>query len=515
MDDEAFYKQETLHDIPKDDKSLKLSKVPEFIGSYKIEHLLDTGGMSTLYLATDQETKKSVAIKVLSDRYSTNEEARHRFIHEGEIIRIANHPAIVKYYAQGEWESTLYLVMEFVQGVSLRKSIQHTALSLKRALELILEISYAVCHLHAHGVIHRDLKPENILIKENGEIKLIDFGIARRLEEMPGEPLVRRAKFIGTPSYMSQEQRENPSKVSYPADIYSLGIIAYELVLGKLSHGHVHLSLMPKGLQKILTKALQPDFHHRYQDLVDFITDISNYLNAIVENPGLEEGFSVLPKAIDQLQSSVMELLPHQLPLIEGIMIKPTFHKGMGISPIYYDFFLVGKDELYFILAEPPKSTAKGAIDIAYFRGIERSLRNQIHHLEEWSDLIINLLNTDSYDVVYSFSLLKISLKTKEFFYLSCGDSRLLHLFDSKCQVYGKKTPLLGSGEEKREVIKGHFNHKDSLVFDSSGLTIECMKESDVNRDSKLTEMILRKIKTTDHQTFDNKSILLVSFNIE
>src|SRR6202040_2179363 len=113
--------------------------------------------------------------------------------------------------------------------------------------------------------------PENILIDQNGLVKVIDFGISQLLTVDKTHDS-HRQQFVGTPVYMSPEQRENPESVSYPSDIYSLGIIAYELVLGKLSHGQIHLSLMPKGLQKILNKALQPRQQDRYQDIVDFIT---------------------------------------------------------------------------------------------------------------------------------------------------------------------------------------------------------------------------------------------------
>ena len=198
---------------------------------------------------------------------------------EAEIITLTDHPNIVKLFGHGEWEEGLYIAMEFIQGISLRQFILQTPISLKRALEIILDIAYALCHLHTHGVIHRDLKPKNILLSENNQIKVIDFGIAQLLTEQTQEQS-QSQKLIGTPVYMSPEQRANPESVSYPSDIHSLGIISYELILGKLSHGQVHLSLMPKGIQKILFNCLQPNIIDRYQDIVDFISDVSSYLNS-------------------------------------------------------------------------------------------------------------------------------------------------------------------------------------------------------------------------------------------
>lgn len=254
-------------------------KMPEYIGPYQVEALIEKGGMSLLYLATHPDIQDPITIKVLVPSFLSNQEMIHRFLREAEIIGMADHPNIVKLYGQGEWEKGLYIAMEFIQGISLKHYLLHNIISIQQALGLIMEIAMALCHLHAHGVIHRDLKPENILVTESMGIKVIDFGIAQLLSDTSSDPLLQR-RLIGTPVYMSPEQRKNPESASFPSDIYSLGIITYELVLGRLSHGQIHLSLMPKGLQKILSKALAPDPCNRYQDIVDFMTDLAHYLHS-------------------------------------------------------------------------------------------------------------------------------------------------------------------------------------------------------------------------------------------
>ncbi|MBA3816172.1 MAG: serine/threonine protein kinase, partial [Parachlamydiaceae bacterium] len=157
--------------------------IPKSIGPYKIESLLDKGGMSILYLATHPNTKEPTTIKVLSERFLDYPEAVQRFLNEAEIIAMTDHPNIVKLYGHGEWTGGLYIAMEFIQGISLRQAILQSPISLKRALEIIIDIGYALCHMHTHGVIHRDLKPENVLINETGQVKVIDFGIAQLLTE--------------------------------------------------------------------------------------------------------------------------------------------------------------------------------------------------------------------------------------------------------------------------------------------------------------------------------------------
>src|SRR5262249_44107549 len=152
-----------------------------------------------LYLGTHPDTKEPVTIKVLSQKFLSHPEIVKRFLNEAEIIAMADHPNIVKLYGHGEWAGGLYIAMEFVQGISLRQYLLQTPMSLKRALEIILDVAYALCHLHTHGVIHRDLKPENILVTDIGTIKVIDFGIAQLLTEKSPQDAYPKQRLIGTP----------------------------------------------------------------------------------------------------------------------------------------------------------------------------------------------------------------------------------------------------------------------------------------------------------------------------
>lgn len=279
MNDFQFHKRKTDPGSIKGKTTEVPEKMPENIHGYKIQRLLKRGGMSAIYLATHPETQELVAIKVLSPKYLKDDEVIQRFLRESEIIALADHPNIVNLYSQGEWEGGLYIAMEYVDGISLHQFLQKNKLSLKESLEIALQIAYALCHLHSHGVIHRDLKLENILLTHDNQVKVIDFGIAHLLSEKHPDKTKKR-RIMGTPIYMSPEQKMNPESASYPSDIYSLGIMTYELVLGRIQHGKVALKNMPEGLRPILSKSLQPNVKNRYQDIVAFIADLSAYLNS-------------------------------------------------------------------------------------------------------------------------------------------------------------------------------------------------------------------------------------------
>jgi len=505
---------------------LRHEKVPKKIGPYQVEALLEKGGMSYLYLAVHPETKDPITIKVLFPEYLTNPEMVQRFIQEASIIALADHPNIVKLYGQGEWDEGLYIAMEFIQGISLRKYLVHNLISLKHALEIVMEISMALCHLHAHGVIHRDLKPENILITETGGVKVIDFGIAQMLTEDNKDPSSQR-RLIGTPIYMSPEQRNNPESTSYPSDIYSLGIITYELVLGKLSHGQIHLSIMPKGLQKILTKALQQNVSDRYQDIVDFMTDISSYLYSASfakENKELDP----LGELSESLRQAQYSLVPHEPPFWNRIEIGLATYKSLGISSLYYDFFALPQNTYGIIIGEPSVKGSPGVVYTSVLRGMVRALSRLTQKPEEMATVLNSLLIEDPMKQQFAFSYLVLMPAQNCIRYISCDCGHLWYMpkdsFELKPII--SQNHSLGIHSQMRFTeIEHPWNMGDTLIFYTAlnyqttsetllltkDLLQESMNESRLNSPQRQVNTILRKTKINLSRTSIECSLVLMS----
>lgn len=249
--------------------------LPKKIGRFTIQALLAQGGMSLLYLAKDPLDDKVCCVKILSPHCMDKPEWVERFLRESQIAGLTDHPNIVKILDQGTWDNGLFIAMEFIQGISLRQFILERSLCTSKAVKIILEVASALLHLHSHRVIHRDLKPDNILITQNGRVKVIDFGIAYIEDEsLHGSFKEPSGGVIGTPGYMSPEQCQEPKNASYSDDIYSLGVIMYELLTGKISHGKIRPELIPAFILPILKKAIAPK-KDRYVDVVDFISDLS------------------------------------------------------------------------------------------------------------------------------------------------------------------------------------------------------------------------------------------------
>lgn len=499
MIDDEFLKQRTLPDLGSA-ADVRSSTLPHKIGPYPIKSLLNKGGMSYLYLGTHPTTAQPIVIKVLSPKYVTYREMASRFLKEAEIIAMTNHPNIVRLYGQGAWEQGLYIAMEFIQGISLRQFIQQKSLSQQRALEIVLQVAYALCHLHTHGVIHRDLKPENILITESGEIKVIDFGIAQLQGEVEPSRSGKR-RMMGTPIYMSPEQKENPLNVSYASDIYSLGIIAYELLLGRLSYGVIHLALLPKGLRAIIEKALKLDAKERYHDIVDFITDVSHYLRESEESP------MELPEEIlSTIQNACKVLLPNKLPNWPPVEIGMALAQGVSFSGLYLDFLRLSEEALCILVAEPMEKGFGGILHSSTLRGMVRMTTEHTREPQGLLRSLKRLLSEETHRPTFSFSLLVLNPEKDRLQFVSCNASNLWHIPDGNQAARILSTPNgpLGS-EPNAPLLETSANWKsgDTLILHSLGASTQPsgLSEHLVLPAQPMAERILDKLKGTSERT--------------
>ena len=261
-----------------------------FDGRYKINRTIGVGGMAIVYEATDLMTNKRVALKMLKDSISDNAQALRRFINESKAVAMLNHPNIVKILDVSVKTDHKFIVMEYIRGITLREYMNRKGtLDWREATEFISQILLALDHAHMKGVIHRDIKPQNIMVMEGGVIKVTDFGIAK----IPNAETVTMIDHaIGTIYYISPEQAKG-KKIDERSDIYSLGVMYYEMVTGKLpflaenSYGIMlkHISdtptppkklnpKIPLGLEQIILCAMEKDVVNRYQSASQMLRHI-------------------------------------------------------------------------------------------------------------------------------------------------------------------------------------------------------------------------------------------------
>lgn len=268
-------------------------------GRYAIQEVIGVGGMAIVYKAYDEIDDRVVAVKVLKEEYLSNDDFKRRFKNESKAIAMLSHPNIVKVYDVSLDERLQYIVMEFVDGITLKEYIdQQHILTWKEAVHFTVQILRALQHAHEKGIIHRDIKPQNIMMLEDGTIKVADFGIARMANS---ETRTMTDKAIGSVHYISPEQASG-SRTDEKSDIYSLGVMLYEMLTGKLpfeSDNAVSVAIMqmqtkprkprelnpdiPEGLEDITLRAMQKEPSSRYVSASAMLADI----NAFKQNPSI------------------------------------------------------------------------------------------------------------------------------------------------------------------------------------------------------------------------------------
>lgn len=268
-------------------------------GRYEIQEIIGVGGMAVVYKAYDNIDDRIVAIKILKEEFLANEEFRRRFKNESKAIAVLSHPNIVKVYDVSFGDKLQYIVMEYIDGITLKEYIeQQNGLRWKEAVHFTCQILKALQHAHDKGIVHRDVKPQNIILLQNGNIKVTDFGIARFSRS---DTRTMTEKAIGSVHYISPEQARG-EVTDEKADIYSVGVMMYEMLTGQLpfqSDSAVSVAIMqlqadprrprdlnpqiPMGLEQITMRAMQKNPMERYQSAAEMLRD----LDAFCRNPNI------------------------------------------------------------------------------------------------------------------------------------------------------------------------------------------------------------------------------------
>jgi len=317
------------------------SMIDTTIKHYKVDELLGKGGMGVVYRAQDLKLNRPVALKMLKADLTADPDRLKRFLQEARAAAAINHPSIAQVYDIDTVDETTFIVMEFIEGQTVGKLIANKELDLIGSVEIALQVAEGLAKAHKSKIIHRDIKSENIMVTRDGHAKLLDFGLVKLLESSADDDrtltLLEHAQtktmpkttaagtIMGTTSYMSPEQARG-QELSYPSDVFSLGIVLYEMVTGELPfEGGSPIDTMhaiafeearpvtvirknlPPDLHKIIARCLRKRPEDRYPDAGALVADLK-HLKADIES-GVQRSFSPAQK-IDELKYWLTTSIP-------------------------------------------------------------------------------------------------------------------------------------------------------------------------------------------------------------
>jgi serine/threonine protein kinase/Tfp pilus assembly protein PilF len=385
------------------------------LGRYEIRSKIGAGGMGEVYLAQDMKLDRKVALKILPAEVTANRDRMRRFVHEAKAASALNHPNILTIYEIEESHSTHFIATEFIDGETLRQRMQQAPMKVNEVLDVGTQISGALSAAHTAGIVHRDIKPENVMLRGDGIVKVLDFGLAKLIEQQPPEGVDTEAPtraainteagvVAGTAIYMSPEQARG-LQVDARTDIFSLGVLIYELVTGRLpfegsNTNEVLASILsekeplplaryaravPAELERIVEKALRKDREQRYQTIKDMLLDLKTLKRRLefaaeversqppeITRDRTRTGATANGEARQTV--TTVERQPRRLGLMIGVAVVIAIAAGF----IYYFYFTKPRGAIDSI-AVLPFVNESGNADAEYLSdGITESLINSL-----------------------------------------------------------------------------------------------------------------------------------------
>ncbi len=355
------------------------------ISHYKILEKLGEGGMGVVYKAEDTKLKRTVALKFLPPHISQSTEEKARFIHEAQSASALNHPNITTIHEIDEFEGQMFIVMEYCEGKTLKKTIEKETLSIKRVLDIGIQICEGLTAAHKKEIVHRDIKSENIMVTKEGQVKIMDFGLAKL---KGATKLTKSRSTLGTAAYMSPEQASG-EEVDSRSDIFSFGVVLYELLTGQLPFQGEHQAAIiysivneepqpvarfnnkvSQELERIVSKTLEKEKEERYQHIDELLADLRRERKSLEYVKTTQIPTEVVPPKPN------MKALPFIIPA--------------SILFVLILLFLILKPFKFQIAPEEKAVAQENSLAIMYFENmVDREDKQRL------GEIVTNLLITD------------------------------------------------------------------------------------------------------------------------
>jgi serine/threonine protein kinase/Tfp pilus assembly protein PilF len=458
----------------------------EKIGRYPIIRKLGSGGMSEVYLAEDPLLNRKVAIKLLNPEFVSDNIRLARFEKEAKAASALDHPGVAHIYEIGEAEGLHFIAMQYIEGETLTEKIEKSSIPFSKIIDWAIQICEAIAEAHSKGIIHRDLKPHNIMVTENGQVKVLDFGVAKIIQEKYQDPasntgfITETGVIIGTVQYMSPEQAL-AKKIDHRSDIFSLGIVLYELTTGRLPFfGNNQVEIMQKILQdqpapfnrtspgipfefeRIVLKCLEKEPERRYQSVSDLLVDLSN-LKRDTAAERITTSLAIAPSKLRRwwvamillisLSVGAIYFLEHRTHNIHSLAVLPFVNES---SDPALEFVTDGiTDEIINKLSQIPNLKVLSRATVFSYKGKQMDPRKVVQ------DLDVDAIITGNFTKFGDNLRVQVSLVEREGTQVwgemyNCRISELQTIQTEISRDISNKLPYQITGEVRKQITKEH-----------------------------------------------------------
>lgn len=323
----------------------------------EILHLVARGGMGDVYCARQTSLNRLVALKIIRPDAQASPGFADRFVREAQALAKLSHQNIVTVYDFGQADGVYYFIMEYIDGINLRQMLRAGKLGPRQALEIVPAVCDALQFAHDKGIVHRDIKPENIMVDTEGNVKIADFGLAKLLDKKTSSPMLTKAnQVMGTMHYMAPEQFERPLDVDHRADIYSLGVVFYELLTGELPLGRFALPSKKVSvdvrLDEIVLQTLEKEPALRYQRVSELKSDMTSVSETMGRRPSSAQPASPVAQLAPPVKQQIYGApLPGPIPEggFLGVVLQTQTYQNLlylllsfPLGLLYFVFLVVG-----------------------------------------------------------------------------------------------------------------------------------------------------------------------------
>ena len=463
------------------------------IGDYTVIKQIGFGGMGIIIKASAPDSS-FVALKVIKSEHINSKAMVKRFLKEMKISSMLKHKNIASFLGGGVDEyGRNYFAMKFIDGVNLHDLLEKNAISLNLALNIFTQLCTGLEYAHSQNIIHRDIKPENIIINKDGVVKIIDFGIAR-VDKKDTSSLTLTNVIMGSPIYMSPEQKSDFKHVDLRTDIYAAGAVFYEMLSGAMPGGLLRIDIIPEHLRSIVEKSIAYEVDKRYSSAGDILQDLNAYRN----NKNFEKDQQAIRKIEDNVklrQVLIRSFYPESIPDVAGLDIADFYIPAEGIGGNYYDYIKIDEMHTAILVGNIFENVdVEAALFLAMLRSVFRVIATESTDPGITFKKLNNFLSTERFNTFALFSYMIFNSKTKEVSIASAGYRPIMILRKGGKEFIEIKCDDVALGMIENydyETIRMNLKKGDMILLSSDGVGKTVNREGEFFGDSKLADFVI------------------------